>query len=67
VIEQCLNLFKTGVVQRARREAALNPGCEYVTPRIHGLVYKPAEGILHRLPIDFKERTRGYDGLYDLY
>ncbi len=67
VVEQCLNLFKTGVVQRARKESYDKGDKPFVAPRVHGLVYNPTEGILHRLPIDFKERTHKLNGLYDLY
>jgi carbonic anhydrase len=64
VAEQCLNLFKTNVVQRALRESAANK--PFATPRIHGLVYNPSEGILRPQPIDFISYSASLDGLYDL-
>ncbi len=65
VTEQCLNLFKTGVVQAARKESLQHGPIAW--PRVHGLVFNPSDGILHRLPIDFKGRTSKLNGLYDLY
>jgi len=50
VIEQVLNLFKTGVVQR-RRVHTFNKGKSYPTPRIHACVFDPRTGDLKRLPV----------------
>lgn len=50
VIEQCLNLFKTGVVQR-RRVQTFKEGNEYTTPRIHACVFDPKTGDLTKLPV----------------
>jgi carbonic anhydrase len=75
VVEQCLNLYKTGVVQRTRAKHAEaireeNPGervdPDELIPRIHGLVFNPGEGILKRLPIDFAKRVGSLDHIYSL-
>ena len=75
VVEQCLNLYKTGVVQRTRnahRESLkkANPGAKIdqdeLVPRIHGLVFNPADGILKRLPVDFGKRVGTLDHIYGL-
>ena len=75
VVEQCLNLYKTGVVQRRRNEVReelkkANPNTridpEELTPRIHGLVFNPADGILKKLPVDFKKRIGSLDHIYGL-
>mmetsp|Transcript_112954 Transcript_112954/g.221459 ORF Transcript_112954/g.221459 Transcript_112954/m.221459 type:complete len:275 (-) Transcript_112954:189-1013(-) len=75
VVEQCLNLYKTGVVQRNRNQCreklkAQNPGArieqEELTPRIHGLVFNPADGILKCIPIDFNKRVGSLDHIYGL-
>ena len=50
VVEQCINLFKTGAVQRRRIET-YKSGQEYTTPRIHACVFDPKDGILQRLPV----------------
>ncbi len=65
VMEQCLNVFKTGPVQQARK-ASLENGSN-AWPRVHGFVFNPSDGILRRLPIDFRARTSKLNGLYDLY
>ena len=55
-IEQCLNLFKTGVVQRARVESFKKEGNEYTTPRIHACVFDPKTGDLTKLPVSAQSR-----------
>lgn len=74
VIEQCLNLFKTGDVQRSRTEsldAVIQDGRDVppgtALPRIHAMVFSPNDGILRRLPVDFKEYMRKYRNVYNLY
>jgi carbonic anhydrase len=52
VIEQSLNLFKTGVIQR-RRVETFKSGQEYTTPRIHACVFDPKTGVLERLSVSF--------------
>uniref|UniRef100_A0A7S3M860 Carbonic anhydrase n=1 Tax=Spumella elongata TaxID=89044 RepID=A0A7S3M860_9STRA len=75
VVEQCLNLYKTGVVQRRRNEVreelkAADPNRKIpqdeLYPRIHGLVFNPADGILKNLPVDFKKRVGSLDHIYGL-
>ena len=76
VVEQCLNLFKTGVVQRKRNAVReemkkdLPPNTkvkqEDIYPRIHGLVFNPADGILKKLPVDFKKHIGPMDHIYGL-
>jgi carbonic anhydrase len=80
VIEQCLNVFKTGVVQRARhasrtklREDIALTGLksrvneDAVFPRVHGMVFNPSEGILKKLPVNFDQRLGSLDHIYGLY
>jgi carbonic anhydrase len=76
VIEQCLNVFKTGAVQRKRiqvRQALVESGkvgeelAEEVYPRIHGMVFNPADGVLKRLPVDFEKSLGSLDHIYGLY
>jgi carbonic anhydrase len=45
VQEQCLNVFKTSIVQRRRKEEN--------KPEIHGMVFDPSTGVLKKLPINF--------------
>jgi carbonic anhydrase len=48
VVEQCLNLFKTGAVQKKRVETFMNNDLEYSYPRIHACVFDPKDGILRQ-------------------
>jgi len=66
VIEQCINLFKTGVVQR-KRVATYKEGKPYTTPRIHACFFDPKVGKLERLQVDFKEYIDSLHEIYDLY
>jgi hypothetical protein len=50
IIEQCLNLFKTGVVQK-RRVDTYKEGGEYATPQIHACVFDPTTGDMKQLPV----------------
>eukprot|EP00981_Chlorochromonas_danica_P011301 scaffold3867_cov150-Ochromonas_danica.AAC.3 len=76
VIEQCINIYKTGAVQRKRiqvRQELLKSGRRVedlgddVFPRIHGMVFNPADGLLHKLPVDFSRRVGSLDHIYGLY
>jgi len=48
VIEQCINLFKTGVVQRMRVQT-YKENQAYTTPRIHACAFDPNTGELNPL------------------
>lgn len=65
VIEQCMNLYKTGAVQRKRMEC-VNRG-ERAYPRIHAMVFDPKDGILHKLPVNFKKAIDQLQDIYSLY
>jgi len=67
VIEQCINLFKTGVVQRRRVETFLDVNSEFTTPRIHACVFDPSTGELKQLEVDFKQYMEELHDIYDLY
>jgi carbonic anhydrase len=55
VIEQCINLFKTSVVQKKRVETAKDPDCKFPAPRIHACVYDPKNGTLKQLEINWED------------
>ena len=63
VIEQCINIFKTGTVQRRRLETFQGEH-PYTQPRIHAMVYDPADGRLHRMPIDWDETLDELGSIY---
>jgi len=67
VIEQCINLFKTGAVQRRRVETYMNKDLPYSTPRIHACVFDPKDGILRPLQVDLNKYLNQYHDIYDLY
>ena len=80
VVEQCLNLYKTCAVQRARIEnrkkllekqehtpvSGFNIDHE-VFPKIHGLVFDPSNGQLKKLKVDFSRRIGSLEHIYKLY
>ena len=67
VIEQCLNLYKTGVVQRKRLQSSTASGGTEVLPRIHAMVFNPGEGILKKLNVDFDQRVGSLEHIYGLH
>ncbi|TYZ63687.1 hypothetical protein PybrP1_001327 [[Pythium] brassicae (nom. inval.)] len=58
-IEQCINIFKIGLVQRHQ--------VKYGFPRIHGLVYNLSDGELKELDVDFKAYIKKYNSIYKLH
>ena len=62
VIEQCMNVMKTGVVQKTRKENYLNEG--EILPRIHAMVFDPKTGDLKRIPVSIQHRMRLSTGLF---
>ena len=64
VVEQCLNLYKTNVVQTKRHETYTSKHPEGVYPRIHPVVFNPREGLLKSLGHDMKRRAANLDSIY---
>jgi carbonic anhydrase len=67
VVEQCLNLYKTDVVQRKRLETWSDPEEEFAYPRIHALVFDPSVGELTKLNVDFRANISRFQHIYDLH
>jgi carbonic anhydrase len=71
VQEQCLNVYKTSIVQRRRLQTFKDSGSMdevNKVPQVHGMVFDPATGILKKLPIDFpKILESGINDTYDLF
>eukprot|EP00590_Aulacoseira_subarctica_P004310 CAMPEP_0172434164 /NCGR_PEP_ID=MMETSP1064-20121228/70482_1 /TAXON_ID=202472 /ORGANISM="Aulacoseira subarctica , Strain CCAP 1002/5" /LENGTH=235 /DNA_ID=CAMNT_0013182363 /DNA_START=116 /DNA_END=819 /DNA_ORIENTATION=+ len=61
LIEQCINLYKTGSVQRRFKDET-SP-----TLSIHACVFDPKDGILQPLDVDFNKYLNQYYSVYDLY
>ncbi|KAJ1462780.1 carbonic anhydrase [Pelagophyceae sp. CCMP2097] len=67
VVEQCISLFKTGVVQRRRCDSYSSETADYTEPRIHAMVYDPTTGFLNQVPMDFGKIFDELKGIYNLY
>jgi len=67
VVEQCLNLYKTEVVQKRRWQTHQDEKEPMTTPRIHGLVFDPATGVLNKVPIDYRRDITELRSTYDLF
>jgi carbonic anhydrase len=64
VIEQCLNVFKSGIVQQRRKETYLEGE---MLPRVHAMVFDPKSGDLKRIPFDFSEFSDDLNNIYGMY
>ncbi|DAZ93005.1 TPA: hypothetical protein N0F65_006574, partial [Lagenidium giganteum] len=58
-VEQCMNIFKIGFVQRHQ--------AKYGFPRIHGLVYNIKNGEVKELDVDFQAYVKQYSSIYKLH
>jgi len=67
VQEQTMNLFKTGLVQKRRVFTATSSDFSYTQPRLHAVVYDPADGILKELAIDWAKILKENAAVYNLY
>jgi len=72
VVEQCLNVYKTAVVQRRRvltHNAKKEPNSPYTfaEPVVHAFVYEPTTGQANKLPVDFRKYLSELSDVYDLY
>ena len=67
MVEQCLNLYKTNIVQTKRHETSLDPhSVEGIYPRIHGMVFNPKDGIMKSLTTDLEIRANHFDSIYGM-
>lgn len=66
VIEQCVNLYKTGVIQ-AKRIESYQEGAPAAIPRVHPIVFDPKTGAIRKLQVDFDKYMSELDAIYDLY
>lgn len=64
VVEQTLNVFKTGVVQRRRIQTAVDPAYAFPEPQIHALIFDPSDGRLRQLDVSWNEY---FDNLRHVY
>lgn len=66
VIEQCMNVFRTGVVQKRRKET-LMAGEPFALPQVHAMVFDPKTGDLVRLECDFSQYEEEMSQIYGMY
>jgi len=67
IIEQCLNVYKTSVVQRRRLDTYFDKETKMSTPRIHPIVFDPQTGIIKSLKDDFEENLRKLKKSHDVF
>jgi len=68
VVEQCLNIYKTRVVQKRRLETRDRSTFAFSQPQIHGLVFSLETGIIKRIPFHpIRDRVEKYKHVFDLY
>lgn len=67
VVEQCLNLYKTQIVQNRRKQTYQDPTQAMTTPRVHGLVIDPSTGKIAKIPIDYRKSIDELRDQYDLF
>jgi len=66
VIEQCMNVFRTGVVQKRRKETFM-AGEPFCLPQVHAMVFDPKTGELKRLECDFSQYEEEMSQIYGMY
>lgn len=64
VLTQCLNLFKTGWIQRRRERTNASDEYDFRQPRIHPIVFQPTNGEIKPLQFDFRESINEITGVY---
>jgi len=67
VAEQCLNLYKCSAVQKNRHLTHLDPNVPFAYPRVHGLVFDPATGVLCKVPINYRRTVQELRSMYELF
>ena len=67
VIERCINVFKTGLVQRRRAKTHDSKEFANTQPKIHPVVFDPKTGYLKKLEADLDKGLSELYGIYDIY
>jgi carbonic anhydrase len=67
VIQQVVNVMKTGSVQSRRKVTHNNLGEAHMTPLVHAMVFDPKSGELKRLDVDFAQYEDELDSVYGLH
>ena len=67
VVESCINLYKTAVIQRTRTLEGGPNGLGQGVPIIHPMVFDPTTGKLIKLDADLEAATKALGNIYDMY
>lgn len=67
VIEQCVNVFKTGIVQQTRLANVQDPAIGHAFPRIHPLVFDPRDGKVTKLDVNWESIVPALRDVYNLF
>lgn len=67
VMEQCLNVMRTPIVQKLRAESFKDKSSPFALPRVHGVLYDVKTGKLNKVNLDFKKDVTKHRNVYDLY
>jgi carbonic anhydrase len=65
-IQQAINILKTGVVQKRRKET-WEEGEPYTAPLVHAMTFDPNTGVLKRLDVDFADYEDELTTVYGLH
>ena len=66
VIQQAVNVMKTGIVQ-SRRKETFAQGEPYTAPLVHAMVFDPKSGDLKRLDVDWSQYEDELTSVYGLH
>lgn len=53
IIEQCISVYKTGIVQQRRVDAIGDSDIPYPSPTVHAVIFDPKRGVLNELEVCF--------------
>ena len=67
VVESCINLYKTAVIQRTRTSEGGPNGLGQGVPIIHPMVFDPTTGKLIKLDADLEAAVKKLGKVYDIY
>lgn len=67
VIEQCINVYRSGCFQLSRQRTAKDPNIKIPLPRIHPLVFDNGTGEIKKLMVNWPEIMASLGEVYDLY
>lgn len=67
VVAQCIALYNTGTVQKTLVNSAKRGEQDFPMPRIHAIIFDPADGQLCKLPLSVPEVQANLGLIYNIY